>query len=65
MTGRKLYDHYCDAVKSETSEWQRDNGYVGTVPDAGVRAWPFLHYSDRAVWNALARRITPKPRKAS
>lgn len=65
MTGRRLYDLHCDAIASKTSRWQRQQGYVtGCEDDTSPAAWPFLSDADRSVWNALARRITPKKRVA-
>lgn len=63
MTGRRLYDKYCDAVAAQTGSWERANGRISTVPPQGVLAWPFLGHQDRSLWNDLARRLTPKPRK--
>jgi hypothetical protein len=64
MTGRRLYDHFCDALAGQTSAWQRENGFVATVSDAGVKAWPFLTTTDRKVWSAMALAITPRGRKS-
>ena len=55
MTGRRLYDHYCDARKA-TENWPADD-------PASLPAWSFLSTRRKKHWNDLARRITPKPKK--
>lgn len=62
MTGRRLYDRYADALVYSTSEWARSKGHVGQLPTE-PKAWPVLSSAERSVWNDLARRVTPKPRK--
>jgi hypothetical protein len=58
MTGRRLYDHYCDASYSE------DDTVWSALQERWVKpeklAWTYLKSSERRMWNALARRVTPK-----
>lgn len=63
MTGRRLYEHHCDALAATTTPWLRDT-YVRSMATTPV-AWPFLSSNERAVWNAFARRITPTTKKVT
>lgn len=63
MTGRRLYDHFADALVDATYPWQRTKPTVGQIP-TNLPAWPMLNSSEQRVWNNLARRVTPK-RKAA
>lgn len=65
MTGRRLYDHYADSLIKANGWYGTDrlSENFSTVPATGVSAWPMLSKTDRKLWNELARRITPKPRK--
>jgi hypothetical protein len=65
MTGRRLYDHYADSAVTSTSATWNKPADLSTVPMEGILAWSVLTARDRRMWNELARRITPKPRKAS
>lgn len=57
MTGRRLYDKYCDAVAATTSAWDFERGAVERT-----FAWPFLKATERRTWNEFARRVSPKPK---
>lgn len=60
MTGRRLYDAFTDAMVRETTPWQRnERGAIGSI-DLRPKAWPILSVEERRIWNALAKRITPK-----
>ncbi len=66
MTGRRLYDHFTDALG--TDRWMSHGGTVlpSDQTEATTRppvAWPFLASRDKAVWNTLARKLTPTKRK--
>lgn len=61
MTGRKLYDKYCDssakAFGVHRGQWN--------AAESPLPAWPSLSNNRRSLWNDLARSITPKPRKVT
>jgi hypothetical protein len=59
MTGRKLYDHYCDATAKHLSTHR---GGWNTPAGTPLPAWPSLSDNNRRRWSTLAARITPKPR---
>lgn len=63
MTGRRLYDHYTDSLRNTESGWTRESDLPG-AGNAYPIAWPYLSTRDQAVWNDLARRVSPqKPRR--
>lgn len=66
MTGRRLYEHHCDALwASKTTRWSSDTRrYERQWPVFTPPAWPFLNLNEQNAWAELARRITPKPRKS-
>lgn len=59
MTGRRLYDHYCDASAKEFNAHR--GSYAGA--QTPLAAWPSLSSTSRRRWNDLAKRVSPKPRK--
>jgi hypothetical protein len=63
MTGRRLYEHACDA-RAKWPHTRYGNSADGKahqrVPEGPLPAWPFLHYRDQEFWNELARRLTPR-----
>lgn len=54
MTGRALYDRFCDAAKAKDQRWRSADDQLTREP---LRAWPFLTTHDRDVWNGLAKRL--------
>lgn len=58
MTGRRLYDKYCDA----TAEEFPDNRGAWRTAEKPLPSWPSLSNDNRRRWNSLARKITPKRR---
>jgi hypothetical protein len=62
MTGRRLYELYCDTTESVGCfDFLRPKTALAH-PDKPPVAWAYLLRRDRDVWNALAKRITPKRR---
>ena len=63
MTGRTLYDRFTDALAETRSTWGSSDlpGMNNETPPPD--AWPYLSTRDKRVWNALARKITPKPKR--
>jgi hypothetical protein len=61
VTGRKLYDKYVDAEAWAGKVWDSSRN-TWTWPTRPL-AWPFLTSRERKVWNDLAKRITPRPKK--
>lgn len=61
MTGRKLYDKFCDVTADEFDVHR--GGYRRA--ETPLASWPSLSTAERRRWSALARAITPKPRKVS
>lgn len=61
MTGRKLYDKYCDSCAKSFNA----NRGAWNPAEKPLPAWPSLSNSRRSQWNGLARALVPKPRKAS
>lgn len=68
MTGRRLYEQFTNALGEFRGPYDKT-----VLPGAGSArtdgdgcpdpvAWPFLSHRDQLVWNALARRITPRPK---
>lgn len=60
MTGRALYDRYVDATAANFN----GNRGIWSPAASPIPAWPSLSNYDRSRWNDLAKRLTPKPRKA-
>jgi hypothetical protein len=60
MTGRRLYDHYCDET---VRQFPGKRGGWNQADDP-LPAWSSLSDRSRSRWNALAKRITPKPKPA-
>lgn len=58
MTGRRLYERYCDATAAHFSVHWGAWSAAGTA----LPAWPSLSDTSRRRWSDLARRITPKRR---
>jgi hypothetical protein len=54
MTGRRLYDLYCDAHRQE--QRTRFDGGIWFAVNPQV-AWPFLTTRDQRMWNAVAPRL--------
>lgn len=54
MTGRRLYDYYCDARAAKVGTWNE------ATP---CPAWAYLKLRERQMWNEMACRL-PKRRKA-
>lgn len=52
MTGRRLYDLFCDEHERRP-QWSRDEN-LGL--SQSLIAWPFLTHSERMMFNAIARR---------
>lgn len=64
MTGRRLYEHFCEAAAFVGCyQWVRNKTAL-PHPDRPPVAWAFLPGRDREVWNEAARRVTPR-RKAA
>jgi hypothetical protein len=55
MTGRRLYDLYVDE-RSVEAGLHHVNGSTIDFSEKPV-AWPYLPYTERCVWNAIARRM--------
>lgn len=62
MTGRRLYDQFVDSVRHAdlTGYWANSTELPGEATRPNV--WAYLSKHDKAVWNGLAARITPKPK---
>lgn len=58
MTGRRLYDHYCDAT-AQTFAGNRGGWSPAGTP---LPAWPSLSDDSRRRWSRLAVRVSPKPK---
>jgi hypothetical protein len=57
MTGRRLYDRYCDARKGhEQNVWNEASSRYVQLP--APKAWPYLEAWERRVWGAMAAAIT-------
>jgi hypothetical protein len=63
MTGRRLYEHYCDA-QCDTAPKEWSSGELVVKGEWELLAWPFLPKSEKTKWNDLAKRITPRRRRA-
>lgn len=64
MTGRRLYEKYTDALgETKTQRWDGDR-YVLRYPLKAPLAWRFITDGERNTWNTLARKLSPRPRKA-
>lgn len=65
MTGRRLYDHHVDALRAvKRDRWVPSTcRYERAYPDKLPIAWPFLSDDERKMWNEMARRITPRPKR--
>lgn len=63
MTGRRLYDKHCDALKKTERYGWRKGEHVLTFPSGKPTAWPFIGPDAQRYWSALAKAVTPKPRK--
>lgn len=57
MTGRRLYDLYCDAWKSIGNDWVRESSSnrLGVTPVPP--AWPFLSGPEQTTFNRIAARL--------
>lgn len=55
MTGRRLYELFCDTHKIEM-HWSGSD-VDGGLPSSPRLSWPYLHRYERDLWNALARRL--------
>lgn len=65
MTGRRLYEKYTDALAATARSCYVEGVYTRVYPNHTPSAWPFVGRDARAMWNDLAKRITPRPRKKS
>lgn len=63
MTGRRLYDLHTDERRRVFGRRNPGDLDTATLWGAAPVAWPFLPEQERRLWNALAKRITPKRRK--
>lgn len=64
MTGRKLYEHHSIVRKETIGSRSVVGEHAGFREHHAPVTWDFLPWSEQRIWNALARRITPKKRAA-
>lgn len=64
MTGRRLYEKYTDSLAECKRQRWEGNHYVLSYPAVPPKAWAFIADAERLTWNTLARKITPRKRKA-
>ena len=56
MTGRRLYDLFCDA-HARRPEWQRDRVENGFLKGKAPPAWPFLTGAEQSTFSTVAARL--------
>lgn len=62
MTGRRLYEQFCDSLAHESMCWSKPSVLPGHTSKGGEAppAWPYLPARDKAVFTRLAKTLTPK-----
>lgn len=57
MTGRRLYDLFCDAHRSHRKWEYGEQQPAGMTQRLPLLAWPYLDANEHHMWNSMARRL--------